>query len=414
MYLNSVIVVAGLFLVYSLISRALENTSITAPMIFTGFGLLISVFWAGLLGDGMEHGAVHTLAEVTLIFVLFSDASRIDVALLRRDHNLPQRMLLIGMPLTILFGTLAALLMFREFYIWEAALLAAILTPTDAALGQAVVSNKLVPVRIRQAINVESGLNDGIALPLVLIFASLASLMAAGESAGFWIGFSFLQLALGPLTGIIIGFVGAKLVDFSVDRNWISGSFEGIGALCVAVIAFTGAEIVHGNGFIAAFIAGLVFGNFLKHQCKFLYEFAESEGQFFTLTTFLIFGGIAIHLIGESFHWTYIVYAALSLTVIRMIPVAFSLIGSGVNGLTTLFLGWFGPRGLASILFGLLIIEKTEIPHREQIISVVVITVLMSILVHGLTAAPASRKYGESIEKIGECEETNPVSEMPV
>ena len=378
-------------------------------MIFAGCGMLISLFWKGLLGD-MSHGLVHTLAELTLILVLFSDAARIDFGILRRDHNLPLRMLFLGMPLTIILGALIALGLFPEFGLWEAALLAAILAPTDAALGQAVVSNKSVPVRIRQTLNVESGLNDGIALPFVLIFASVAVIAGDNQGAAHWLEFSALQVTMGPLAGILVGFLGAKLVDFSVDRNWMAGSFEGILALSVALIAFTGAELIHGNGFIAAFVGGLAFGNFLKHKCQYLYEFAESEGQFFTLTTFLIFGATAVHLIGENFRWTYFLYAVLSLTLIRMLPVALSLFGSRVNLITSVFLGWFGPRGLASILFALLIIEKSGIPHREAIISIVVITVLLSILLHGITAAPASKRYAQAIEKIGECEESEPLS----
>ena len=413
MYLTPVIVVAAIFLIYSLVSKALENTSVTAPMIFAGCGILLSVFWEGLLGDGMSSGPVHILAELTLIIVLFSDAARIDFGLLWRDHNLPQRMLLIGMPLTILAGALAALAIFPSFGFWEAALLAAILAPTDAALGQAVVNNKIVPVRIRQAINVESGLNDGIALPLVLIFAALAATTGVGEGAAHWLGFSFLQVTMGPLAGIAAGFLGAKLINYSVDKNWIAGAFEGICALCIALIAFTGAELLHGNGFIAAFVAGLTFGHFLKHQCKFLYEFAESEGQFFTLTTFLVFGSVALFMMGKDFHWTHVVYAILSLTVIRMVPIAVSLIGSGVARATHAFLGWFGPRGLASILFALLILEDAGVVNGEKLTSIVAVTVLMSIALHGITAAPFSKRYGEHAAKAGDCAENEEVSEMP-
>ncbi|NNE97554.1 MAG: sodium:proton antiporter [Pyrinomonadaceae bacterium] len=412
MDLTPVIIVAGLFLFYSLFSKRLETTSLTAPMIFTSAGLLIGLFWKDLFGDSnMNHGTVHLLAEVTLIFVLFTDAARINFKTLQRDHILPQRMLIIGLPLTIIFGTLAAYFLFGRFLLWEAALLAAILAPTDAALGQAVVSSEDVPIRIRQTLGVESGLNDGFALPAVLIFASLASAAMADHSGLYWVQFTFLQIVLGPLAGVVIGFIGAKLIDLFTNKKWISKAFEGICALSIALIAFTAAELIGGNGFISAFVGGLSFGHFLSHRCEFLYEFAESEGQFFTLTTFLIFGTIAIHLIGDEFYWTYVLYAILSLTIIRMLPIAVSLIGTKVNKYTVLFLGWFGPRGLASILFALLILEKMEIVHSGPIISTVIITVLMSVFLHGITAFPASRKYGSIIRKAGECEEMKPVSE---
>lgn len=178
------------------------------------------------------------------------------------------------------------------------------------------------------------------------------------------------------------------------------------------MIAFTGAELVHGNGFISAFVAGLVFGNSLASPCKFLYEFAESEGQFFTLTTFLIFGTIAIYLIGSEFHWSYLLYGFVSLTLIRILPIAISLIGTGVNKYTVLFLGWFGPRGLASILFALLILERMESMRGGQITSIVIVTVLLSIVLHGIIAAPASRKYGSIVNKESDSEEMKPVQEM--
>ena len=407
MDLNAILVVALLFLAYSLISRFLENTSLTAPMIFTAFGIGIALTGSNLLGEpDMSHGVVHTLAEITLIFVLFTDAARINFGLLKEDHILPTRLLLVGMPLTIVFGTVIAIGIFRgSFSFWEAALLAAILAPTDAALGQAVVSSEMVPIRIRQALSVESGLNDGIALPLVLILASLAGAMNAGETGAHWVQFAAMQVILGPLVGITVGFVGAKLVTYFVDKDWLSHTFEGICALSIAVIAFAGAELAHGNGFISAFVAGLAFGNFLENRCEFLYEFAESEGQFFTLTTFLIFGTIAISLVGEGFEWSYLIYGVFSLTIIRIIPAAISMIGTGVNRWTVLFLGWFGPRGLASILFALLILEKMEIGGSKKITAVVVVTVLLSVLLHGLTAAPLSRRYGATIRTTEDCEE---------
>ena len=405
-----ILIVAGLFLLYCLVSKRLENTSLTAPMIFTGSGLIIGFFWENFFGTSdMNQGTVHILAEITLILVLFIDAAHIDLKSLKKDHILPQRMLSIGMPLTIICGTLVAFgLFYGIFNIWEAALLAVILAPTDAALGQAVVSSEEVPVRIRETLSVESGLNDGIALPLVLLFGCVTSSITSDLGGLYWIRFSVLQVTLGPLVGILVGYAGAKLVGIFVGKDWMSQTYEGILALSVAVIAFAGAELIHGNGFISVFVAGLVFGNTLTNSCKFLYEFAESEGQFFTLSTFLVFGTIAFVLIGSEFHWTYILYGVLSLTVIRMLPIAISLIGTGVNKWTVMFLGWFGPRGLASILFALLILEGMGIEKSEKITAVVIVTILMSILLHGITAAPFSRKYGLLVKKDTESEEMKP------
>jgi len=403
--------VAALFLVYSLLSKRLSSTPLTAPLIFTVAGVLFAKVNPGLFSDAIDHSYVHTLAEITLILVLFADAASIKLNVLRNDHGLPVRMLLIGLPLTILLGTVVAAVMFGGFSLWEAALLAAILAPTDAALGQSVVVSKIVPVRIRQAISVESGLNDGIGLPLVVILVAVAAMNESSANASELLAFSILQITVGPLAGIFAGYIGAKLIDFAADREFLSQAFEGIAALAVALMAFGLAESHHGNGFIAAFVCGLTFGYCLRHRCKFLFEFAESEGQFFTLSTFLIFGMVAFELIGESFSWTYIIYGLLSLTVIRMIPVGLSLLGTGTELATKSFLGWFGPRGLASILFALIIVDKESISGGSQIVSIVIVTVLMSIFLHGITANLFSKKYGEFIAKRGTCIEMEPIAE---
>jgi len=323
-------------------------------------------------------------------------------------------MLAIGLPLTMVAGTLVAASLFPEFSFWEAALLAALLAPTDAALGQSVVSATAVPVRIRQAINIESGLNDGIALPAVLLFAALASAQHGASGASDWVRFGLLQVTLGPLAGVATGYVGARLLDTAAERGWATTSFQGIGILALAVFTYVAAELIGGNGFIAAFIGGMVFGNTLRHPCTFLFEFMETEGQLLMLITFLVFG---VALLPEGLahmNSTVLLYAVLSLTVIRMVPIAISLVGAGARLPTDLFLGWFGPRGLASILFVLLILEESEVPHRDELLSITVVTVALSALLHGVTAAPLARLYGRVAERMGECEENQPVPELPL
>ena len=399
---------------FGLVSKRLENSVLTAPMAFAAFGLLIGDAVLGVTDLDFGHGFIHGLAELTLVLVLFSDAARIDLALLRRDHNLPQRMLLIGMPLTIAAGIAAALALPLGLSFWEAALLAAILAPTDAALGQSVVSSPLVPARIRQALNVESGLNDGIALPLVLLFACLAGAAhAEGGGERNWLLFGAGQVILGPLAGVVIGGAGAWLLDRSAERGWITEAYEGAAILGIALLAYSGAEIVGGNGFIAAFVGGLMFGNFVRGRCGFVFEFAEAEGQLLVLLTFLIFGAAILPHAFADIDWMIVIYAGLSLTVIRMVPVALSLLGSGVQVPTVAFLAWFGPRGLASLLFALFVLEQISTPAGETILSVTIVTVAMSIVSHGLSAAPAARHYGALTARLGECEESKAVSEMP-
>ncbi len=410
---ESFLVIAAGLVAFALVSGKLRSTVVTPPMIFSAFGLVIGGAVLGVAEVDFDNDIIHTLAELTLVFVLFTDAARIDLRLLRRDHNLPVRLLVVGMPLTIIAGALVALALLPGFTLWQAALLAAVLAPTDAALGQAVVSSSLVPARIRQAINVESGLNDGVALPLVLLFASLASAAHAAIDASDWIRFGLMQVVLGPLVGIVIGWLGAKAVDWAAGNGWMATALEGPAALGIALIAFAVAELVGGNGFISAFVAGLVLGNTVRGQCTALFEFAESEGQLLTLLTFLIFGAVLLPTVLGGVDWQVIVYAVLSLTVIRMVPAALALIGTGVRPPTTLFLGWFGPRGLASILFALLVLEESDVPLNADILEITVVTVALSILAHGFTAAPASRWYAGLVRRIGECEEAKPVKEMP-
>ncbi len=414
MDLLSIEIIAAGLLLFSLVSRRLQGTVITAPLVFVVFGILIGARGLDIVQLDQGHSAIHFIAELTLILVLFTDAARIDLKRLRRDHNLPVRMLLVGLPLAIAAGTLLATQLFPSLLFWEAALLAALLAPTDAALGQVVVSAKIVPVRIRQAINVESGLNDGIALPAVLLFAALASAEYAASGAGEWIRFGALQLTLGPLIGVIVGFVGARGLDTAAERRWASEPFQGIGILSLAVFTYVTAELIGGNGFIAAFIGGMVFGNTIRHPCTFLFEFMETEGQLLMLITFLVFGAVLLPEGLEFVTPMILLYAVLSLTVIRMIPIAISLIGTRLGLPTQLFLGWFGPRGLASILFVLLILEETDLPHRAELLSITVVTVALSVLLHGVTAAPFAALYGRIVARMGECEESQPVAELPL
>ncbi|MGI9232988.1 MAG: cation:proton antiporter [Woeseiaceae bacterium] len=410
----SLAIIAGGLLVYSLVSGRLQGTVVTAPLVFILFGFAVGEGGLGVAAVDPGHSAIHFIAEITLILVLFSDAARIDLASVRRDHNLPSRMLVVGLPLTIIIGTVVASYLFPGFSVWEAALLAALLAPTDAALGQSVISETAVPVRIRQAINIESGLNDGIALPVVFLIAALGGTAHLAMPPMEWLRFGLLQVTLGPLAGVAIGYVGARAIDAAIERGWAGSTYQGIGILSLAVCTYVSAELIGGNGFIAAFVGGMVFGNSIRHPCSFLFEFMETEGQLLMLITFLVFGAA---LLPEGFallSLSNVLYAILSLTLVRMIPIAISLLGSGVSIPTQLFLGWFGPRGLASILFVLLILEKSEFPHRDQLLAITVITVALSALLHGVSAAPLAKLFGRLVGRMGVCEESKAVAEMPL
>lgn len=386
--------VALVILLFGAVSRRAERSPLTPPMFFIAAGCLMSSHGLGLLHVDMTGEAVHTLAELTLVLVLFTDASRIDLSCLRREEILPLRLLGIALPLTILAGTAAGLALLPGFSWIEAALLAAILAPTDAALGQAVVSNPLVPVRIRQTLNVESGLNDGIALPVVLVLASLAGASEGETDVGHWLRFAALAVTLGPAVGVAVGWAGGRWLERGVATGWINTPFQRLSSLGLAFLAFAGAELVGGNGFIAAFVAGLTLGNVGRNVCATLYEFGETEGQLLTLLVFLIFGAVMVPMAIAHFSVAALVYAVSSLTLVRMLPVALSLIGSGLRAPSVAFLGWFGPRGLASILFALVVVEEGRLAVGPLLEGVVVLTVLLSATLHGATAYPFARRYG--------------------
>ncbi|MEE8371162.1 MAG: cation:proton antiporter [Sphingomonadales bacterium] len=407
-------VVALGILGYGLVSGRLQRSIITPPMVFVLFGLVLGPQVLDLAEFNVEFGFVHTLAELALVLVLFGDASRIDLKLLVAEHDIPVRLLLIGLPLTILLGTGVAMGMFAGLGLWQAALLAAILAPTDPALGQAVVSNPVVPVRIRQSLNVESGLNDGMVLPLVLVFAALVGAFE-GDTGRNWYSFAALQLGLSVVVGFGVGFVGGKLVEAASNTTWMSLTYERLSTVALALLAFALAELLGANGFIAAFVGGLAVGNFSKSVCPRIHEFAETEGELLVLLTFLFFGASMMPLIfaiSDPMIW---LYAILSLTLIRGIPIALSLLGTGLKPGSVLFLSWFGPRGLASILFVVLIVEHAQLPGSDQLLSIVVATVTISIFAHGITAFPASQAYARFFARFPEhIEEHKEVTQMPV
>jgi NhaP-type Na+/H+ or K+/H+ antiporter len=367
------------------------------------------------MDSDMAEGGVRLLAEATLILLLFTDAIRIDLTVLRRNITLPARLLGIGLPLTIAGGALLAALVFPQFGFWEAALLAAILSPTDAALGKAVVTNIRVPGRIRQALNVESGLNDGIMLPVITVFLALAAVAGQVDRPDSWTAFAFAQIGFGVLMGAAAGYAGGRLIDRFSARGWVDGAFRQIATLAVAVGAFALAETIGGNGFVAAFTAGLAYGAAARDHCQGAYDFAEDEGELLALLTFLIFGAAIAAPALNQLGWDIAVYALISLFIARPLPAMLALVGSHLKLPTMAFIGWFGPRGLASILFGLFVLEEADLPHGEEILLVVTWTVLASVFIHGLSSQTLTRRYAAWFAVHGrpDMAEAVEVEEMP-
>jgi sodium/hydrogen antiporter len=304
-----------------------------------------------------------------------------------------------GMLLTLLLGGLCALVVFRQLSIWEAGILAAILAPTDAGLGQVIVNSPRVPMKIRQALNVEAGLNDGLSVPFLLFFIALGGGAAEGEHARLT-KFILEQLGYGTLVGLGIGGLGGWLLGFAHRRNWMAHSWVQIGVVTVPVLCLLAAEKAGASMFIAAFVAGLAVQLGFKDAAKHSVEFTEEWGQIFNLSVFFLFG-LLVARAWPQFNWRHAVYAVLSLTLVRMVPVAIALIGTRLSRATVLFMGWFGPRGLASIVLGLVYLEEqTHQPGESTIRLAVMVTVLLSIFAHGLSALPGMEVYARNISAL--------------
>jgi len=390
---------AFLILLFGLVSKVSDKFYVTAPMFFTVVGILVSPLGFGLLDVHINAAMIKTLAEITLVLVLFSDAIEIELSDLRKHGaSIPLRMLGIGLPLTALLGFLLGIVLFDNLDLIVIAMIALILSPTDAALGQAVIKSEKLPETVKRSISFESGLNDGIALPPILVCMALLS--ATIESSGddnHWLKFLLLQLTLGPVVGAAVGWFGGRLIEYASSKDWMSPVFQRLSAMSLAVLAFAFAEMVHGNGFIAAFIAGLFLG-VKNHQVRErIQEFGEAEGQQLALFIFLVLGLVAVPVAYPLWDASAIIYAILSLTIIRMLPVALSLLGTNTGLADKLFYGWFGPRGIASVLYLLMVVGTLGVASYEYALSIIVLTVLMSIILHGLSAVPLVNVYSKRI-----------------
>ncbi len=385
-----------LLFVYSLLSRRLERTIVTAPIVFTAAGMLMFPSLQGILSAGLTSKIALGVAEVGLVMLLFTDASRTDLNVLRGIRNLPARLLSVGMLLTIILGAVAARLVFPQLSIWEAGILSAILAPTDAGLGQVIVNSPRVPMRIRQALNVEAGLNDGLSVPFLLFFMAIAAAKIEGGAASL-MQFIVEQLGFGVVVGVAIGLTGGWLLSVARRKEWIAESFQQIGLVALPLLCLLVSEMADASMFIASFVAGLSVQVGFKDAGKQVVEFAEDWGQLLNLGVFFLFGMAAVR------DWPQLgitswIYALLSLTVVRMLPVAIALIGTHLSAASVAFMGWFGPRGLASIVLGLVYLEQElRLPGESTIRYALMATVLLSIFAHGLSAMPGIGLYAHKV-----------------
>lgn len=388
-----------LIFLYSLVSRRLERTIITAPILFTASGLLIFLMPPWLSALELNRKAFLLIAEIGLVLTLFTDASHINLQLLKGNHNLPLRLLSTGMLLTMLLGAIGALVVVGGLSLWEAGILAAILAPTDAGLGHVIVSSPRVPVRIRQALNVEAGLNDGLSVPFLMVFIALARETTEGAGTVFTrlLG---EQLGYGLIIGLGIGLGGGWLLGLARRRNWMAKSLQQLGLVTLPLLSVMASEATGASMFIAAYVAGLAVQIGFAEAGARSAEFAKNWGQLFNCFVFFLFG-LLVARVWMSFNLVLALYAILSLTVVRMVPVALALVGTGLSTPSALFMGWFGPRGLVSIVLGLVYLEQqAQLPGESTIRLAVMATVLLSIFGHGLSALPGINLYARKISSL--------------
>ena len=393
-------VASGCVLVWSLVSARLERWDVSAPIAFVVLGVVVTHGPTAMVHIALGSDAIRSLAEVTLALVLFADASRVNVRKLRASAVLPTRLLALGLPLTIAAGAAAAALLFGSSGLWVAAAIGAIVAPTDAALGASVMQDERVPVGVRRLINVESGLNDGIATPFVNLFIAAAATTEAVHGASS-VATAVVELFGGAALGLGVGIAGAVLLAVSRRHRWSSPAFRPLAIAALAVFAYSASLVAGTNGFVAAFIGGMAFGTVDHHDDEDALHFTEEVGLLLSLLVWFAFGAVMLVPGFEDAGWRDVLFALLALTVLRMAPVALALTRSGLDRATIAFVGWFGPRGLASVVFGLIAVDSLAPEESRVVLAAVTVTVALSVLLHGVSASPLASRYGAYTARLG-------------
>lgn len=378
--------------IYSVVAGRVERAAASGPIVFILAGLIMGPLGLGWFDGDPSSTWLRVIADLTLAVLLFVDAARADLRTLRKHLNIPVRMLVFGLPGTIALGTIVALVLFETLSVYQAAILGTILAATDAALGKPVISNPLVPARIREGLNVESGLNDGLCVPFLLLFVTLSLGEQEGSTTVTAVTLVVEELGVGIVVGLAFAGAGYLLLRECRNRGWVTDVWMQITSVALAVSCFAVAQSVHASGYIAAFTGGVLFG-YLSKETHELVHPAEGIGETLALMTWFAFGTTVVGQAFARFTWEMLAYSALSLTVIRMLPIYLSLTGTGEPPYTRLFLGWFGPRGLASFVFALIVVNE-GVPGASFIGMVVVLTVSLSVVLHGITANPLAKRLG--------------------
>ena len=386
MYQNLALLAAFL-LIYSIFAGRFESRLLNGPLMFMLAGLFLGPAFLGILQPRIDKDGLKLLAELTLAIVLFSDAANANLKVLRANEGLPLRLLMIGLPLTIAGGWLVGVWLFPQVPPLELAILATLLAPTDAALGKAVVSNPKVPAPVREGLNVESGLNDGICVPVLLMFLAVLVEQQTQSPISLALELVIEELGIGAFIGITLTFIAWRLQRYSGNHQWQTPMWSQLTLPGLAILCFATAQTLGGSGFIAAFVGGLLASFLFTEQKHQMLKASEEFASLLSVITWLVFGALVIPWAWSSLTLNIWLYSVLSLTVIRILPVLISLVGTRFDFETRLFIGWFGPRGLASIVFAVMILAS-PLQASRTLVATAACTVLLSVLLHGLSANP--------------------------
>ncbi len=390
---------------YSAAAGRIERTPINGALVFVAFGFACGPFGFGLISGERDVAGLRLIAELALALVLFSEATKADLKVIFRTLQMPRRLVFLALPLVILLGFVLGLVVLDGFSLLGLAILATILAPTDAALGKAVITNKQVPADIREGLNFESGLNDGICVP---IFLALLALVGGAADAGFTdntVKLIVQEIGIGAVVGLLVSYVAALTLRFCHRRGWFTDSWMQVSVVAAALACSSFAMAMHGSGFIGAFVGGLLFGYLTDEAKHELILAAEGTADALTMVTWIIFGVGVVGQVAGAFSPQILLYAVLSLTVIRIVPVLIALQPLRLTMRDRLFVGWFGPRGLATVVFSMMVLQS-QLPEAELLVVTAACTVLLSVILHGLSAVPViHRLYGspanEPAEKPG-------------
>ena len=383
---DTVFVLTILVLCYAVVSGLVKKWYTAPALIFVLFGIVLGPFGLNFIEGGTDTTSFTVTAQLALTVILFNQAAELDLGAAFRRGDITFRLLVIGIPLALLLGTAAALLVLPVMPLWEAVCLAAIVAPTEVALIDALLEDDRIPERIRHALSTESGFYDGFALAAMLAALALASDQTKPDFAR-WGLFLIRTELVSLVVGAAIGALGGWIVARSRRRGWMSDTWAQLATLAIALVCFAAGERSHGSGFVAAFAGGLMFA-FVARRVAIRpdTQVSDAAGQLLEFMVFAMFGGYAVIVGWRDADWRVVVFAILALFVVRLIAVHVALIRSGIAMHERTFIGWFGPRGIGTLVLGVLMIGRGEIEQAHLITQVVAVTVTLSLVVHSATA----------------------------